>query len=72
MHVVCSLDKPVAMVSSPAFNVSMLTWSFPVAFPFFIFFSAASTSHIVTDGTSLGFSVSQFWNHFSCSSLYSF
>ena len=31
------------MVSSPALNISMLTWSFSVAFPFFIFFSAAST-----------------------------
>ena len=52
MHFVYSLAKALAMVSSPAFNVSMLTWLFPIAFPFFIFFSAASTSHVVT-GTSL-------------------
>ena len=54
MHFVYSLAKALAMVSSPAFNVSMLTWSFPVAFPFFIFFSLASTSHVVTDGNNLG------------------
>ena len=54
MHFVYSLTKALAMVSSPAFKVSMLTWSFPVAFPFFIFFSAVSTSHVVTDDTSLG------------------
>ena len=54
MHFVYSLAKALAMVSSPAFNVSMLTWSFPVAFPFFVFFSAAYTSHVVTDGTYLG------------------
>ena len=54
MHFVYSLAKALAMVSSPAFNVSMLTWSFHVVFPFFIFFNAASTSHVVTDGTSLG------------------
>ena len=54
MHFVYSVAKALAMVSSPTFNVSMLTWSFPVAFPFFVFFSAAYTSHVVTDGTSLG------------------
>ena len=54
MHFVYSLAKALAIVSSPAFNVSMLTWSFPVTFPFFIFFSPASTSNVVTDGTSLG------------------
>ena len=54
MHFVYSLAKALAMVSSPAFNVSMLIWSFPVAFPFYIFFSAASTSHVFIDGTSLG------------------
>ena len=41
MHFVYSLAKALAMVSSPAFNVSMLTWSFPVAFSLFIFFRAA-------------------------------
>ena len=30
MHFVYSLAKALAMESSPAFNVSMLTWSFPV------------------------------------------
>ena len=54
MHFVYSLAKALAMVSSPAFNVSMLTWSFPAAFPFFIFLRAASTFHVVTDGTCLG------------------
>ena len=54
MHFVYSLAKALAMVSSPAFNVSMLIWLIPVAFPFYIFFRAASTSHVVIDGTSLG------------------
>ena len=54
MHFVYSLARALVMLSSPTVNISMLTSSFPVAFPFFIFFSAASTSHVVTDGTSLG------------------
>ena len=51
MHFVYSLASCFAMVSSPAFSVSMLTWSFPAYFPFFIFHSAASTSHAITGGT---------------------
>ena len=39
MYFIYSLAKALAMVSSPAFNVSM----------------SASTSHVVTDGTSLGY-----------------
>ena len=39
LQFVYSLAKALAMVFSPAFNVSMLTSSFPVAFPFFILFT---------------------------------
>ena len=53
-HLVCSLASVFEMVSSPAFNVSMFTWSLPVAVPFFISRSAASTSHDITSSTSLG------------------
>ena len=62
MHFVYSLTKALAMVSSPAFKVSMLTWSFPVAFPFFIFFSAVSTSHVVTDSSIRSKILSWSWN----------
>ena len=42
------------MVSSPAFNVSMFIWSFPIAATFFTSRSAASTSRDVISGTSFG------------------
>ena len=54
MHFVYSLASCFAMVSSPAFSVSMLTGYFPSSFPFFIFLSAASTSHAIIGGTSSG------------------
>ena len=41
-------------VSSPAFNVSMIMWSLPVAVPFFISRSSASTCHDDILGTSFG------------------
>ena len=44
-----------AMVSSPAFNISMITLCFPAAFPFFIFLSAASTSYGIIGGAPTGF-----------------
>ena len=47
-HLVCSLASVSEMVSSPAFNVSMLIWSLPVTVPFFISRIAASTSHMLT------------------------
>ena len=47
MHFVYSFTSCFTMVSGPAFSVSMLTWSFPASFPFFIFLSAASTSHAI-------------------------
>ena len=40
MHFVYIFASCFAIVSSPAFSVSMLTWSFPASFPFFIFVSA--------------------------------
>ena len=49
-----SLASVFEMVSSPAFNVSMFIWPLPVAVPFFKSRSAASTSHDVMSGTSLG------------------
>ena len=54
MHFVYSLASCFVMVSSPAFSVSMLTWSFPASFTFFIFLRAASTSHAIIGGTSSG------------------
>ena len=53
-HLGYSLASVFEMVSSPAFNVSMFIWSLPVAVPFFISRSAASTSHIAISGTSFG------------------
>ena len=53
-HLVWSLSSVFEMVSSPAFNVSMFIWSLPVAVPFFISRSAASTSHDVITGTFWG------------------
>ena len=53
-HLVYSLPSVFEVVSSPAFNVSMLIWSLPVAVPFFISRCAASTSHDVISGTSFG------------------
>ena len=53
-HLVYSLASIYEVESSPAFNVSMFIWSLPVAVPFFISRSAASTSHDVTSGTSFG------------------
>ena len=47
MHFVYSLASCFAMVSYPAFTVSMLTLSFPASFPFFSFLSSASTSHAI-------------------------
>ena len=50
-HLVYSLASVFGMVSSPVFNVSMFTWSLPVAVPFFSR-SAASTSHdVISSGT---------------------
>ena len=54
MHFVYILTSCFAMVSYPAFSVSMLTISFSGSFPFFIFVSAASTSHAIIGGTSSG------------------
>ena len=54
MHFVYSLAGYFAMVYSPAFSDSMLTCSFPASFPFYIFPSAASTSHAIIGGTSSG------------------
>ena len=42
------------MDASPAFSVSMITWSYPAFSPFFNFLSAASTSHAIICGTSSG------------------
>ena len=53
-HFVYSLASVFDVVSSPAFYVSMFIWSLPVAVPFFISCSAASTSHDVISGTSFG------------------
>ena len=55
------------MVSSPAFNVSMCIWSLTVALPFFIYRSAASTSHDVISGDSCG----SVWILVFCSLSYS-
>ena len=51
-HLVYNLTSVIEMVYSPAFNVTMFTWSMPVAIPFFISRNAASTSHDVISGTS--------------------
>ena len=53
-HLVYSLVSVFEVVPSPVFNVSMFAWSLPVAVPFFISHSAASTSHSVISGTSFG------------------
>ena len=65
-HLVHSLAV-FKMVSSPAFNGSMFVWSSPVAVPFFISRSAASTSHDVISGTSFG----SMWIMVLCSLSYS-
>ena len=54
------------MVYYPAFNVSMFIWSLHVAVPFFVFRSAASTSHGVIWGTSFG----SLWITVHCSLSY--
>ena len=66
-HLVYSLANVFQMVSSRAFNVSMLIWSLPVAVPFFISGSAASTSHDIICGTSSG----SVWIMVLCSLSYS-
>ena len=54
-HSVYNLASVIEMVSSLAFYVSMFRiLSLPVAVPFFISRSAASTSHNVISGTSFG------------------
>ena len=55
LHFVYSLTSCFAMISSPVFSGSMLTWSFPVSFPFFILLGAAFTSHAIIGGTSSGY-----------------
>ena len=54
MHFVYRFASCFAIVSSPAFSVSMSTLSSTASFPCFIFLSAASTSHAIIGGTSLG------------------
>ena len=54
MHFVYSLAGCFAMVSFPAFSISMLAGSFLASFPFFIFLSAVSTSHAIICDTSSG------------------
>ena len=44
----------ICSVCYPAFSVSMFTWSLPVAVPFVISRSAASSSHDAISGTSFG------------------
>ena len=51
-HLLYSLASVFEMVSSPAFNDSIFILSLPVAVPFFISRSVASTSHDVISGTS--------------------
>ena len=53
-HLVYRIASVIETVPSPAFNVSMFIWSLPVAVPFFISRSAASTSHYGISGTSFG------------------
>ena len=54
-HLVYSLASVFEIVSSLALNVSMfIIWSLPIAVPFFVSHSAASTSHDVISGTSFG------------------
>ena len=53
-HLLYSLANVFEVVSSPAFNVSMFIWNLPVADQLFISRSAASTSHDVISGTSVG------------------
>ena len=55
MHSMYSFARCFAMVSSPAFSVSMLTWIFSPFFPIFHFPLAASTSHAIIGGTSSGY-----------------
>ena len=43
-----------AIVSSPAFSVSLLISYFPASFPFFIFLNTTSTSLVIIGGTSSG------------------
>ena len=66
-HLVYNLASVFEMVFSPAFNVSMFVWSLSIGVPFFIFRSAASTSHDVISGTSFG----SVWIMVFCSLLYS-
>ena len=54
MHFAYSLSSCFAMVSPPIFSVALLIRSFPASFPFFIFLSAASTSHAIIGGTYSG------------------
>ena len=68
-HLVYSLACVFEMVSSPAFNVSMLIWSLPAAVPFFISRSAASTSHGVISGISFGSVWIMVLRSLSCSSV---
>ena len=53
-HLVYIIASVFVVASSPAFNISMFIWSLPVAVPFFIFRSAASTYHDVISGASFG------------------
>ena len=53
-HLVYNFASVFEIVSSLAVNVSMFIWSLPVAVPFFVYRNAASTSHDVTSGTSVG------------------
>ena len=66
-RLVYSLASVFEMVSSPAFNVSMFIWSLPVAVPFFISRTAATTSHDVISGTPHGST----WIMVLCSLSYS-
>ena len=52
MHLVYSLANVFDMVYSPGFNVSMFSiWLLPVAVPYVIFRSGASSSNDVISGT---------------------
>ena len=53
-HLVYSFARFFQMVFHPALNVSMFIWSLSVPVPIFISHSAASTSHDIISGTSLG------------------
>ena len=66
-HLVYNLISDFEMVSCPAFNVSMVIWSLPVAVSFFISRRAASTSHDVISGICFG----SVWIMVLCSLTYS-